>query len=576
MKRLAKQELNLSKIPNLFSDDDLKEEWSNIADKIKGYNQAYDQGKSLIDDDGYDALKVRLFQIEQIIGKQPKSPLYEVGSNLSANKIPHIHPMLSLDHGFTVDAIHRFVKKVSNSTADVFPMIAEHKIDGVAISLRYDGNFVAVTRGNGKEGVDITSQIKFVEIPRSLDLKEVRGELYMTYQEFEKLQYKFSSPRNACAALLQSKTPLPWLKVEFIAYNSYGYTHLTYVEKIAHLQSLGFKTPPNKICANVADCIDFFTETETMRNQNKLPYPIDGIVLKLNSLADWDKLGSHRTGPRYASAIKFLPKSATTVITDIIPQVGKFGVITPVAVFDPVMIEGSKISRATLHNFSEINEKQYGIGDKILVSKAGDTVPYIQMKIAGNNAPFKLINCPSCGSTLTQFEKTLKCNQSWNCTAQKIGRIQHFCSRDAFNIMTLGAKTIEEFVNAGYLNTPLDIFALEDNIACGKIKLKEGWQVKSIQNLIDGINNARNIDMSNFLFALGIPNLGLGQASAIAKCISSFSQFVSIYKNQENFSIKGIGRILIQSIYNFLHDNTQGWIYGLTNHCNIKIIAKSL
>lgn len=542
----------------------MMQEWKDLATKIREYNTAYEKGEPIVSDNEYDHIKARLLKIEKIIGKQPKSPLYEVGSTSASNKVSHRYPMLSLDHGFGIQAIHTFHKRLSNLDCTIFPLIAEYKIDGIALSLRYNENrMIAITRGDGKKGSNITKQIDFLKIPKVLnDSVEIRGELYMTFDEFFKLKNKFSSPRNACAALIQSKVSMLSLNVNFFAYQIFG-EHATYLEKLKHLEDLDFETPIKKVCNTIEECVEFFQQTEEKRNNNLLSFPIDGIVLKINHVRDWDKLGHNTTGPRYACAVKFNPHSAETIINNIVPQVGKFGIITPVAIFNPVKIGGSVITRATLHNLKEVKEKNYGIGDKIFVSKAGDTVPYIKEKTYNAPGKFEIMLCPSCNTLLTEFEKTLKCNNSWFCEEQKIGRIKHFCSRNAFNISSLGGKTVETFVKAGYLQTPADIFILEEKIRTKIINLKEGWKEKSIQNLINGINNAKKVQLSNFLFSLGIPNLGLGQASLIAAHIANFTEFIQTYKSGSNLSLRGVGDVLNTSIYSFLNNNLENWIYNL-------------
>lgn len=264
----------LAKKYSLFDGDNesLLAEWADLAKKIRQHNIAYEQGKPIISDEEYDALKLRLFEIERIIGPQPKSPLYEVGSEYGREKVPHIRPMLSLDHGFGVDAIHVFIKKLSSLECTIFPLVAEYKVDGVAISMRYHKGLTVLTRGDGKKGVDVTGQFEFMEIPKDLNMEtEVRGELFMTFAEFAQLEYKFASPRNACAALIQSKAPLPWLKAEFAAYQIFGPTYKTYLEMMEHLEALGFKTPLRRVCFTVEDCIDFFKSTYEARINNSLP-----------------------------------------------------------------------------------------------------------------------------------------------------------------------------------------------------------------------------------------------------------------------------------------------------------------
>ena len=564
---------------------ELLQEWKKLASEIRKHNKLYERGRPLIGDNYYDLLTQRLAWIEEQIGPQKNSPLHEVRSNNMVAKVPHLQPMLSLDHGFLAESISAFLKRLRNLTPDCFPMVAEHKLDGVALALRYvDGKLaLALTRGNGTLGVDVTQQIKHLPVPRELDFPgtiEVRGELFMKFADFEPIKDRFSSPRNACAAFIQNKLPISYMKINFFPHNVIGVEAESYLELMESLSSFGSFV--RKKCLNEEDCLDFFHSTETGRDQ--LEYPIDGVVFKLDSLSDWQKIGFHRTAPRYAFAAKFTPLFKKTTIREIEMQVGKFGTITPVAIFDQIEIDGSNIRRASLHNMEELQKRGYGPGDEVLVSRAGDTIPYISEKLYDAGNPVWITQCPSCGRDLLPFEQTLRCPGAWDCREQKICRLEHFCSRNAFNIQGLGGKIIDSFIKHGFIDYPCDIFRLSERR--NQILELEGWSQKSVANLIAAVEQVREVKLENLIFGLCIPNVGYGNAVSLAKYFGSFDAFVDYFKNidnseeiisdsskiqekikktatNENKTIFGIGKSTTQSIYSFLNSQDQQWLSKL-------------
>lgn len=543
----------------------LLKEWKSLVRQIDLYDKSYDEGLPLINDNLYDELRNRLAYIESIIGIQKDSPLHKIRGEAHGNKIRHSELMLSLDHGFGIKSINGFINKIQNTGHNPFPIIAEHKIDGISLAIRYsNGNIQILTRGNGIEGIDVTEQMQYLDIPRNINENiEIRGELYMKHHDFAKIADKFSSPRNYCASLIQNKYSIPNAKVSFAPHNAMicdKHNIISYIDKINYIKELGFKPIISWICNNQDDCAEVFKGVES--NLKNIEYPIDGVVYKVNCLEIWNVLGSHNTAPRYAFAAKFHKIIYETTIRDISFQIGKFGTITPVAIFDCIEIDGNKITRATIHNVDELKKNSYGVGDKIGISRAGDSIPYINSKLF-NADNFKIIDrCPCCGFALEQFEKTLRCNNSWNCIEQKIDRIYHFCSIEGFNIKGVGLNIIKEMVQSGFISKPIDIFNLPSKILNKELYLSKGWNVKSINNLLLSIEKSKNVRFANMIYALCIPNVGYGVSKGLAKYYPNFDAFITNFKYIPD-KIPGIGVKIIESIKTFLHAEDNKWIFAL-------------
>ncbi len=543
---------------------ELKKEWKDIAKKIKIYDKKYSYGQALIEDSSYDALKSKLKDIENIIGKQKNSPLDVIGE-VEEETVPHKHPMLSLDHGYGTDSISKFYQKIHNAIKKVPTMILEHKIDGIAASIRYkDGNLEYVlTRGDGASGIDITKQSEYIDgIPKNISENdfEVRGEIYMSFVDFEKTS-EFKSPRNATAGILRNKS-LDFIaahKLKFIAHGFISSDFDSYESGIKFLNNNGFKTPKYYLSKSENESAEIFNRI----NREKIEYPIDGIVLKINNLDICEKLGAHRTAPKYAFAAKFPPKNSKTFIENIEMQVGKFGSITPVAIVDPIEIDGVRIQKVSMHNMQELKNKNYKIGDEIILARAGDVIPYILEKISSSknvNSPQDDTEiCPSCSSKLIWESVSMKCTNQWNCKSQAILRIEHFISRKAMNISGLGNKNIEKLFDAKILQKPVDIFKIKDLV------LKNDYQIKSLlgskvaKNIYEKIEENRKISLHKFIYALCIPNVGYGNAKTISDNCESFENFIKTFSKNE-IEIKSLGPVIINSIKKFI--NEEKWIFN--------------
>ena len=554
--------------------ENLISRWKKLTKEIRKYNKLYAAGIPLVTDDYYDQLQAELEHIESIIGQPSDSPLATVGADVYGAKVEHTEAVLSLDHGFGLDSIQLFFKRLEKSIYKPI-LIAEHKIDGISLVLRYRDRKLqqVLTRGNGKYGIDVTKQMLSMAIPRDIPITEpieVRGEMYMTFATFHQLNLGFASPRNACASLVHSKSVAPSLQVQFAPHDITGIMYNTYQDQMTFLEQIGFTRIPHRIINNIDESKKYFEEIQNSKDQ--IEYPIDGIVLKLNDLIESRKLGSHRTAPRYAFAVKFHAISYITTIQSIEIQVGKFGTITPVAVFDSVTIDGQVITRASLHNIQTLYKNNYGSGDTIAICRSGDAIPYIQSKVRDAGNSIKVTHCPSCNSVLVEFEQTMRCIKSWECIDQRIARLNHFCSRNAFNISGLGEKNIQFFVENNFIYYPNDIFRLPEQIKSGLLDLTkfDGWSKKSVNNLIDAIEEAKSIDLARFLFAICIPEVGHGTAQTLAAQFDTWARFKGAFEQNEQIAISNIGNVITSSIKQFLQDSNNNWVEELLRMVIIK------
>ncbi|USO00593.1 MAG: NAD-dependent DNA ligase LigA [Alphaproteobacteria bacterium] len=557
--------------------DDLTKEWNQIAKQIRAYDKRYSYGTPLISDFGYDALKDRLMEIEQIIGKQKNSPLNTIGTISHEETIEHLEPMLSLDHGYGEASIQNFYKKMLNLLkTDVVPqMVIEHKIDGIATSIRYEHGQLklVLTRGDGFRGLNITEHAKYIiGIPKYFPIEnfEVRGEVYMKFADFNNLP-NFKNPRNAVAGILRSKD-LDIVSSHKLFFIAHGFTNrgtnsfTTYENGIIFLRQNGFEISDYYISDSEAESCRIFNTLD----RNSIDYPIDGVVLKLNDLSLWDKLGSHSTAPRYAFATKFSPKDSETQIISIEMQVGKFGTITPVANIDSVEIDGITIQKVSMHNMQEFVNKNYLKGDKIIIARAGDVIPYILQKTSNNQIEKAELptHCPSCNTKLIWDSVNLKCTNGWNCKAQALLRIEHFVSRKAFNINGLGSKNLEKLYDYQIIQKPNDVFKLTQLALNNDQLIKNLLGSKVVQNLYNQIEKNRIISLSKFIYALCIPNVGYGTSKLLAAHCVDFETFISTFSQDTQIKIKHVGQTILESIRHFL--NTEQWIFDCYKEIKIQ------
>ena len=572
-------------------DEKINQKYLKKIKLFQKYNKHYyNLNNPIVSDQIFDKLKLEIINLE----KQHKflnhkdSPKNSVGFRPSKTfkKVKHSIPMLSLNNAFDKDDLINFEKKILNFLNEkpnfILEYTAEPKIDGISASLIFKrGKFICgLSRGDGKEGEDITENLKTIkDIPKNIDSKnfpediDIRGEVFIQNSDFKKIENKFANPRNAASGSLRQKDPNETKKIplKFIAY-TFGYekglTVKTQNEFLEKLKEWGFKTNPfNKTIKTIDNLIKNYNEIEKKRSE--IDFDIDGIVYKINEFKLQKRLGNVANAPRWAIAHKFSANSAISRIENIEIQIGRTGALTPVAKIKSVNIGGVVVSNATLHNEEEINRKDIRIGDTVLIERAGDVIPHVisvDLKLRNRNSrkfSFPKI-CPSCGSkTVKDYNFTTKkedavrrcSSEGYECERMAIEKIKHFVSKEAFNIEGFGKKIVENFWNLKLIRLPQDIFKLDFS----KIESLDGWGKLSVANLKYSINLRKTITFEKFIYSLGIRHIGLENAKIIAKNLKSLKNFVALSK-KNNFkdliNIDGIGETQINSIKNFFKNDT--------------------
>lgn len=534
-----------------------------------------------ISDEEYDALFKKLETIEKT---HPEwltaiSPTQRVNESLSTGfqTVAHQTPMLSLANTYSKDELAEFIKRMHKLTGkDKLIFSCELKMDGIAISVCYEAGIYtrAVTRGDGKQGDDITVNVKTIE---SLPLRlygnvpshlEVRGEVFMPKKVFESVNLErkkldedlFANPRNASAGSLKlldsAIVATRRLNIVFYGIADESTAAVAHQSDLHHyLNSLGLPTLHMIAkCQDLEEIWDFIEKVRVSRAT--LDFEIDGVVIKLDDLKEQKRLGVTGKNPRYAIAYKFAAEQAKTRIKAITVQVGRTGVLTPVAELDPVFLAGSTIARATLHNQDEIDRKDIRIHDTVVIEKGGDVIPKVVLVDLAfreiSSKPFTMpTNCPSCGSLVTREigEVALKCPNKFSCPAQNLKNMIHFVSKVAFDIEEMGEKVVEQLVLKGFINYPSDIFTLNQTIL---FKL-DGFKDKSVTNLLKSIEKARAISLPKFIMALSIPHVGATTAELIANKVGSVESLIKITKEQL-LEIEGVGEKVADSVLNYFLD----------------------
>jgi DNA ligase (NAD+) len=505
-------------------------------------------------------------------------------------KVPHNAPMLSLDNAFSHEDMHAFVERIEKylKKDKVFPLMAEPKMDGLSLSLIYDYRILthALTRGDGNMGENVTqnilSTLKSTGIPFDLPASapphmEVRGEVFIKKQDFDSLNKKrkekgdplFANPRNAAAGSLRQLDP-SITQTRPLAFYAYAWinptkdiiTHHHCLEKLA---TWGFPVNDQRaLCHSLNDVEHYYTQLFEKRAQ--LPYEIDGIVYKVDDLKTQQRLGVVGRSPRHSIARKFPAEQAITRIHTIEVQVGRTGVLTPVAHLDPVGVGGVMVARATLHNRDEIARKDIRLNDWVYVERSGDVIPKItgvlKHKREEGTIPYTFPNqCPRCCTPVVQnaTDVAIRCVNSL-CPAQIIEHMKHFVSKSAFNIDGLGGQNIEHLYMWGYIKNAADILTLPQTARSGLIPLQKrpGFGDKSVQKLFDSIERAKTVSLKAFLYALGIPQVGEKTAHILAQFYKTPDNFLTIAHHSIDFlekdllPIDGIGPTLIEDLYAFL------------------------
>lgn len=523
-----------------------------------------------ISDYEYDQLYKELVELEQAYPEFAliDSPTKRVGDKVldKFEKITHKVKMMSINDVFDIDELRKFdsdIKKIINNPT----YSCELKIDGVSLSCRYEDGVlkVAATRGNGTIGEVITDNVKTINsIP--LKLKdpvsiEVRGEIFMPQKSFDKLNEErkeqgldlFQNCRNAAAGTIKSLDTKVVAKRKL---DNYMYSLVeskdveTQGDVLTFLKEQGFKVNPNsKVCKDIDEVYEFI---EYWKNHKaELPYPIDGVVVKVNELKYYDEIGYTVKSPKWCIAYKYPAEEASTILREITFQVGRTGVITPVANFDTVFISGTDVSRATLHNEDFILLRDIRVGDTVKVRKSGEIIPEVFgvdfSKRVESSLPFKMIDkCPVCGSDLSRKdgEADYYCENE-NCKARKLNSIIHFASKPAMNIETLGDRLIENFYNVGLLNDIADIYSL--GIHRQELVNMEKLGEKSVDNILSSIDASKSMNLDKVLFGLGIKNVGAKVATLLCEKFPSIDELMNA-SIEEMLLIPDIGETIAQSV----------------------------
>ncbi|ABO50856.1 DNA ligase, NAD-dependent [Desulforamulus reducens MI-1] len=552
--------------------------------------QYYVLDQPTITDAQYDQLMQELLRLEERHPElvTPDSPTQRVGGQVQRgfSSVPHKIPMLSLGNAFGEGDLREFDRRVrSYLPGEEVKYVVELKIDGLAISLWYEKGLLVrgATRGDGELGEDITINLKTIRaiplrLTQEVPFLEVRGEAYMPKDSFVRLNEAreeageplFANPRNAAAGSLRQLDPkITAARNLSVFMYAIGYIEgakpPSHAESLAWLKELGIRiNPDHQVCGSIDEVIDFISQWQAKRYQ--LPYAIDGMVIKVNSLEQQQRLGTTMKSPRWAIAYKFPAEQAVSTIKDIIIRVGRTGVLTPTAILEPVQLAGTTVSKATLHNEDIIRQKDIRIGDKALVQKAGDIIPEIVQvypeKRTGNEVPFILpVTCPECGAEVVRVagEAAHRCTNE-NCSAKSREGIIHFVSRSAMDIMGLGEGIVNQLIKGGLVKDPADLYDLkyEDLIR------QERMGARSSQKLLAAIEASKNNSLGQLLFGLGIRHVGERAAKILARQFGSMQALMQATA-EDLTGISEIGPRIAESIMEyFSRQENQGLIERLS------------
>jgi len=551
----------------------LKARISELSAKIQKYNfHYYNLDQSLVSDEEYDLLLKELSNLELKDKNLLKynSPTQSVGAEISDDKLTyeHLFPMLSLSNSMNIDDVRDFILKIHNDFDKKIKFTCELKFDGLALSLIYtNGNLIrAVTRGNGITGEDVTNAALAISaIPKKIEFNsniiDVRGEVIMPKKNFENLnsstnEKKFSNPRNAASGTLRllDSEIIKSRGLDFYAYSS----NINYFNKLKNhslnldwLTTQGFKiSNPLRIISNIDEFREFSKKLE--KNRNNFPFEIDGIVIKVDNFDFHSRIGAVARNPKWATSYKFPAIEKKTKLNNITYQVGRTGVVTPIAILEPVKISGVTISRCTLHNFKELEKKDIRINDFVFVRRAGDVIPEITIPIIENdlkrsNKFIPPTNCPSCKEELVTENVFLVCPNKYSCPDQVSGSIIHFCSKDALNIEGLGDETILLLIKKDLIKTPYDIFRLNYDDLINLPKMGD----KSVKKLLTSIDSSKNCALVRFIYALGIKNVGKNISNILANKSKSMDMFLKL-KYEDLIDTKDIGPLVAESIIKYI------------------------
>ncbi len=556
-----------------------KHEYEILCEQVWVHNRKYYvEHAPELSDKQFDQLLARVEEIEQAHPEwiTPGSPTQRVNETPTEGfqSVKHAVPMLSLANTYSKKELEDFIDRMHRLTErKTLAFSTELKMDGLAISATYrNGIFVqGTTRGDGVKGDDVTTNMRTI---RNLPLHlygnvpaefTVRGEVFMPKDQFAELNAKraeqelelWANPRNAAAGSLKlldaKETAQRPLAVVF--YSVVGGYMASQFQAHQFMQQLGLPTLSHRrLCHSLDEIITFADEVEKARPT--LPYQIDGIVIKLDDLRLQDQLGVTGKSPRWAVAYKFAAEQATTRVRDIIVNVGRTGVLTPVAELDPVLLAGSTIARATLHNEDEVRRKDIRVNDLVVIEKGGDVIPKV-VSVMTDQRPQNTHtwhmphHCPSCGAPITkrEGEVAVRCTNARHCPEQLLRKIIFFASKGAMDIENLGEKIVEQLFTKGFIHQPSDLYSLTSD----QLFLLEGFKDKSVHNLVTALERSKDVSLSRFIFALGIPNVGEGTADLLAQKAGTIQNLVTM-SNDELNSIDGVGNVVSEAIIVFFAD----------------------
>lgn len=548
-----------------------------LSEEIEKHNYSYYVlDAPMVDDYQYDALMQELCALEKEYPEliTPHSPSQRVGgfAESSFEKVPHAVQMGSLQDVFSVDELREFDARVRQALSAPPTYIVEPKIDGLSVSLEYhNGLFLrGSTRGDGFIGEDITENLRTIKsipmkLKESVPFIEVRGEVYMPRKSFEKLikrqeingEVPAKNPRNAAAGSLRQKDSkiTSQRELDVFIFNIQqveGKNLISHKQSLEYMKKLGFK---------VIDGYEEFTDIEKAiekisaigESRGKLAYDIDGAVIKIDDFKDRNVLGATSKVPKWAVAFKYPPEEKETKLKHIEINVGRTGALTPVALFDPITLAGTSVSRATLHNQDIITDLDVKLGDSIIVRKAGEIIPEVvrvKEHSEGSEPYFIPMVCPACGAEAVrdEDEAVIRC-PNIDCPAQLLRNIVHFASRNAMNIEGLGSANVELLVNHGLVKTVADLYAL----TLADILTLPGFKEKSAGNLIGAIEKSKNNELDRLLFALGIKGIGQRSASLLCERFPSMEKLMSASR-EDIVAIDNFGDILAENVYNAMRE----------------------
>ncbi|MDW8235579.1 MAG: NAD-dependent DNA ligase LigA [Bacteroidia bacterium] len=539
----------------------------------------YVLGQPIISDSEYDRLLRELQTLETQFPhlRRPDSPTQRVGGTVTKEfpVVPHKRPMLSLDNAYSSEELLTFYQKIQRLLPGMsYSFIAQHKIDGVAVSLHYEGGLLTqgLTRGDGIQGDDITPNLRTIrDIPLRLRGKdfphvlEVRGEVYMLRRDFEQLNAErealgetpFMNPRNATAGSLklQDASEVARRRLRFVAYFAEAEGLPDSDEEVMRLlHQWGFPVVVTKGPLPMEAIPSLLSQVQAQKES--LPYDIDGLVLKVNSRSLREKLGNTAKAPRWAIAYKYQPEQAVTELVSVAYQVGRTGYITPVAQLKPVLLAGTTVKRASLYNYDEIQRLDLHLPDVVVIEKSGEIIPKVIRALPEKRPPHAQPvippdQCPECGTPLVRSEGEVGryCPNYKNCPPQVLGRLEHFVSRKAMNIQSLGERILKKLYEKGLVRTFSDLYRLKPE----DLTTIEGFAEKMPYKIVQSIQASKNVPYPRVLYALGIRHVGETVAEKLAEAFPSIQQLIEA--SEENIAqVYTIGPVIAQSVKAFLSD----------------------